>query len=452
MTGVTLAAVPRMTHWPTLARLLACMAICVIAAEFVGSVAVPLGGSYRITLLPFLWALLIGAAWGIASPNLPGALKVETGLQRLASVALQFALLLFIAKLGLLVGGSLPKILTAGWALVFQEFGHFFGTAIVGLPIALLLGIKREAIGATFSVGREPSLAIIGERYGMASPEGHGVLAEYVTGTVFGAVFISLFASLITSLGIFHPHALAMGAGMGSGSLMAAATSAISAQQTPEMAKEVAAFAAASNLITTTIGTYFTLFLSLPFTVWAYGVLEPILGRFSSRSVAESPAEDPSYVAEDSEVTEKLSAAQIVSIWLGVGAIALAANYIAFKTVPDASTAAGLAIILLCVAIGYAVYKLTRNLIPAVLWVSLIAMALTYPAMPYAAEIAALTGRINFLALATPVIALAGLSIAKDLPVFRKLGWRIVVASLAANAGTFIGGAFVAQFFMGSHP
>jgi hypothetical protein len=449
---VARAAVPRMTHWPTLARLFVCTAICVVSAEFVGSVTIPLGGNYRITLLPFLWALLIGAAWGIASPNLPDALKVETRLQRIASVALQFALLLFIAKLSLLVGGSLPKILTAGWALVFQEFGHFFGTAIVGLPIALLLGVKREAIGATFSVGREPSLAIIGERYGMASPEGHGVLAEYVTGTVFGAVFISLFASVVTSLGIFHPHALAMGAGMGSGSLMAAAISAISAQQTPEMAKGVAAFAAASNLITTTIGTYFTLFLSLPFTVWAYGVLEPILGRFSGSSVAESSGEDLSDVAEDPEATEKLNAAQIISIWLGVGAIALVANYIAIKTSPDSSTAAGLAIILLCVAIGYAVYKLTRSLIPAVLWVSLIAMALTYPTMPYAAEIAALTGRINILALATPVIALAGLSIAKDLPVFRKLGWRIVVISLAANAGTFIGGAFVAQFFMGSHP
>ena len=156
-------------------------------------------------------------------------------------------------------------------------------------------------------MGREPSLAIIGERYGMASPEGHGVLAEYVTGTVFGAVFISLFASLITSLGIFHPNALAMGAGMGSGSLMAAAASAISAQQTPEMAKEVAAFAAASNLITTTIGTYFTLFLSLPFTVWAYGVLEPSLGRSSGRSVAESSGGDFLDATKESQATEKFA-------------------------------------------------------------------------------------------------------------------------------------------------
>lgn len=444
------AAVPQATHWQVLARLLMCTAICVVVAETVGSVTIPLGGNYRITLLPFLWALLIGAIWGVASPRLPAALQANTAAQRMASVALQFALLLFIAKLGLLVGGSLPKILTAGWALVFQEFGHFFGTALVGLPIALLLGIKREAIGATFSVGREPSLAIIGERYGMSSPEGHGVLAEYITGTVFGTVFIALFASLVTSLGIFHPHALAMGAGMGSGSLMAAAAGAISAQQTPEMAKEVAAFAAASNLITTTIGTYFTLFLSLPFTIWAYGVLEPILGRGKGQSVAATESKDLSEVAQPSEATEKFSMAHVLTIWIGVGVIALAANYIAFNTVPDGAALAGLAIILCCVAVGFVINELTRGVVPTVLWVSLVAMSLTYPAMPYAADITALTGRISFLALATPVIALAGLSIARDLPVFRKLGWRIVVVSLAANAGTFIGGAVVAQFFMGS--
>ena len=190
----------------------------------------------------------------------------------------------------------------------------------------------------------------------------------------------------------------------------------------------------------------------MPFTVWAYGILEPILGRISGKSVAETSNDDFSNATEDSQATEKLSVIQIITIWLGVGAIALAANYIAFRTNPDLLTAAGIAIIILSVAVGYAVYKLARTLVPAVLWVSLIAMALTYPTMPYAAEIAVLTSRINFLALATPVIALAGLSIAKDLPVFRKLGWRIVVVSVAANAGTFIGGAFIAQLFMGNHP
>ncbi|MCP3443333.1 DUF3100 domain-containing protein [Bradyrhizobium sp. CCGUVB14] len=422
--------------------------VTVLLAELIGAVAVPLGGTYKVVLLPLLWALLLGAAWGLASPRLPAVVRFELGTQTIAAAALQPALLLFVAKLGLLVGGSLPKILTAGWALVFQEFGHFFGTMVFGLPVALLLGIKREAIGATFSVGREPSLAIIGEKYGMNSAEGRGVLAEYMTGTIFGAVFIAIFAGVITGLGIFDPLALAMGAGVGSGSMMAAASGAIAAQQSADLAKDIAAFAAASNLITTTIGTYFTLFLSLPFTVWAYGVLEPILGRGREATSEEltSPAAADATLAH--QKTADVSAIERFSIWIVSTLIALIGNYIAYKTVPDASVLAGAAIIVAAVMIGHLVYLLTKGWVPAVVWVSLVAMALTNPAMPFAAEIAAMTGKINFLALATPLLAFAGLSIAKDMPAFRSLGWRIVVVSLMANAGTFLGATIIAQFFM----
>src|SRR5690606_26166831 len=122
---------------------------------------------------------------------------------------LNAVLLLFVVKLGLTVGAFLPQIKQAGWALFFQEFGHAFGTLALGLPLALLLGIKREAVGATFSVGREGNLVIIGQKYGMDSPEGRGVLAEYITGTVLGALFITLLAGFVTSLNLFDPRSLA---------------------------------------------------------------------------------------------------------------------------------------------------------------------------------------------------------------------------------------------------
>ena len=358
------ASMPQTARAGQFMRLFVCTALCVVVAELIGPTSVPLGSRYSVALLPFLWALLFGTAWGVASPRLPRAIGVDEPLQAMAAAVLQPALLLFIAKLGLLVGGFVPKLLASGWALAFQELGHFFGTAVIGLPLALLLGIKREAIGATFSVGREPSLAIIGERYGMASPEGHGVLAEYLTGIVFGTVFIAIFASVIASLNWFDPLALAMGAGMGSGSLMAAASGAIAAQQTPEMAKQVAAFAAASNLITTTVGTYFTLLLSLPFTVWAYEMLEPVLGRWRTWSrpihVVEAGVGNP--------VPFTLSAAWLAAIWVCTGLIALVGNEIAFGTLPDRATMAGMAIIAGVAAAGYVLHRLAKGVAPAVLW------------------------------------------------------------------------------------
>ena len=415
--------------------------LILVVAELIGSVAFKMGPG-KVVLLPMVWALIMGAVIGSLQSKM-GPLALTQPLQFRAAAILQPALLLFVAKLGLMVGSSLPKIIGAGWALVFQEFGHFVGTIVIGLPLALLLGIKREAIGATFSVGREPSLAIIGERYGMNSPEGRGVLAEYITGTLFGAVFIAIFAGFITSLNIFHPVALAMGAGVGSGSMMAAAAGAIAAQQTPEMAKDVATFAAASNLITTTIGTYFTLFISLPLAVWGYRVLEPIIGRTTSSS--STAADDKLHEQTHTEVAD-LNLAGRIGAWVFAGVLTIIANWIAYKVAPLESIGC-IVIMIGAVLVGDLLCNLTGKKIPAVCWVTLVAMFLTSPACPWAESIAAITGKINFLAVITPMLTFAGLSIAKDIPAFRKLGWRIVLVSFAANAGTFIGATLIAESF-----
>ena len=422
----------------------------VLAAELIGIVNVPVGPA-NIVLLPLLWALLIGGVWSLAEHRLPGPLRIGGALQWRASAIVQLALLLLVAKLGLLVGGSLPKLAAAGWALVFQEFGHFFGTMAIGLPIALLLGIKREAIGATFSVGREPSLAIISEKYGMHSPEGRGVLAQYITGTIFGTVFMSILASVITSLNIFNPLSLAMGSGVGSASMMTAASGVIAAQQSPELAKDVLAFAAASNLMTTIVGIYFTLFISLPFTVWAYSLLEPVIGRTATRANTQvskliNTPDDREYAAP------QLSTGGHVLAWVFAGAFALAGNWITYKTVLDPEVLGGIALILIVVLAGYGIHLLTKSKVPAVVCVSILGIIATYPDFPMAATVVMLTGKINFLALTTPILAFAGLSIAKDVPAFRRLGWRIVVTSLSASAGTFIAATVIAQGFLLGKP
>jgi hypothetical protein len=423
--------------------------VILVMACLIGPVVFTVGVG-RIELLPMIWAMLMGGALGLSAKYLPAMCRLERGLQFKASAILQAGLLIFIAKLGLLVGGSLPLIAAAGWTLALQEFGHFIGTIVFGMPLALLLGIKREAIGATFSVGREASLAIIGERFGMHSPEGRGVMAEYLTGTIFGAVFLAIVAGFIASLHIFNPIALAMGAGVGSGSLMGAAAGAIAAHQTPEMAKEVAAFAAASNLITTTIGPFFTLFVSLPLAIWIYRVFEPVLGRLSRAGIAAAADDVKAQRAEGArsgpsaeETADLGSRARWVS-WLAISVMTLISNQILYKT-SFIDAVPGAAIIMLCVVIGHYLTALIRHKIPAVCIVSALGMYLTSPWFPYAAEMLAMSGKINFMAAIPVMLTFAGLSVAKDIPAFRRLGWRIVVVSLLANAGTFLGAAAIAE-------
>lgn len=418
--------------------------LIVVIAEGIGTIGFQVGPG-KILLMPLVWSVLIGGLFSVLSHYLPQKVAIGANSQWYGSSLLQPALFLLIAKLGLLVGGSLPSVVASGWSLIFQEFGHFFGTMLFGLPVALLLGIKREAIGATFSVGREPSLAIISEKFGLDSPEGRGVLAEYLTGTVFGAVFIGLLAGFVASLGIFDPIALAMGSGVGSGSMMAAASGAVAAQQTPEVAKQVAVFAGAANLLTTTVGTYFTLFLSLPFTLWAYGVLEPVLGRIGLRSRG-SAAEADARVVAGVNPHKAFHLVEWIAAWVITAAIALVGNQIGFKT-PMGDALPGMAIIVATTLVGFAIFRLGFTFAPVVCWVSIVGMVVTYPGMPFAAEISQWTGKISPLALITPILAYAGLSVAKDLPAFRRLGWPIIVTSFMANAGTFIGATLIAQAF-----
>ncbi|RGE47164.1 DUF3100 domain-containing protein [Comamonas testosteroni] len=432
-------------EWGSVLQIFALALVIATLSEWMGALPIHLGVG-KVVLLPMIWALLIGLVLGLLRKRLPAPLKLGLHSQHLAAAILSCALFLFIAKLGLLVGGSLPKLAEVGGGLVLQELGNLVGCILMGMPLALLLGIKREAIGATFSIGREPGLAIIGERFGMDSPEGRGVLAEYITGTLIGAIFISLLAGFVSSLGIFHPLALGMGAGVGSGSMTAAAVGAIAAQH-PDMADQIATFAAAANLIATTVGTYLTLFISLPLAVRAYQFLEPILGR-KRKAVQVERAEAPSN-AEPEEVVHApvLNLPMRLLCWVWVGVMVLIGNRIGYG-VPMLDALPGVLLMIVAVLIGDLIYVGTRRMLPAVCWISFIAMAMTFPHTPYAAEVAALTGKVNFLAMITPMLTFAGLSLAKDIPAFRRLGWRIVLVSLMANAGVFLAATVIAQTFV----
>lgn len=420
------------------------VALVVLIAEIIGVVQFQVGPG-KVLLQPMVWALLIAAAWGIASPYLPSPLRISLGLQTFAGQLLNAGLILFIVKMGFTVGGALPAVKQAGWALVFQEFGHTFGTLALGLPLALLLGVKREAVGATFSIGREGNLVIIGEKYGMNSPEGRGVLAEYITGTVLGALFIALLAGFIASLHIFDPRSLAMGAGVGSGSMMAAAIGAINGQSPPEMVKDLTAIASAANLMTAVLGFYFALFLSLPACSWLYDKLEPVLGRFSNFKTGDM-APTVASAGETHGGHGSFGFPDSLLAWIIVAIGVLIGNSLTYH-VPVMTSVEGLGIVLGVALLVHVLSSLLKK-IPHIFVLVIVTTLLGIPGLlPISDMMIASVDKLNFLAFTTPVLALAGFSVAKDVPIFKQLSWRIVVVSLTAAAGTFIGATLIAEFF-----
>lgn len=266
---------------PVFLRLILTVLGISVLSDFIGIQIVP-AGIANIVILPMLYAVVIAM---LITPDLLG--KPIGALQKLiskdeiqlAGPMVMLALLPLGVKYGTLVGPNIVRVVQAGPAFLLQELGNL-GTIVIALPIALMLGMKREAVGATVSICREPTLGVIGERYGIASPEGTGVLGTYLIGTVFGTVFFSILATVSVATGL-HPLALAMASGMGSGSMMTAASGALAAT-VPELADQILAFAATSNMLTGVTGLYVVVVIALPLVNFLYAKLEPVLGKKSS--------------------------------------------------------------------------------------------------------------------------------------------------------------------------
>lgn len=189
----------------------------------------------------------------------------------------------FMAKMGISSGANVAKLVSVGPALLLQEFGNL-GTILLSMPLALLLGLKKESIGACYSINRDSNLGLTTDIFGPDAPETKGTFAVYIVGSVIGTVFISILASVVASWNIFDPIALGMASGVGSGSLMTAAAGTLG-EIYPQQAENIMIMGGASDMLTGITGIYMGTFVGLPLAKKLYAILEPKIGRKNNQEV-----------------------------------------------------------------------------------------------------------------------------------------------------------------------
>ena len=247
--------------------------VLAVIAMFIGPIEIELTKGMTVSIMPLLYTMILGLAFYLAKP----ITWIERKQSRVAEGAMMLFIGILIAKLAVSSGQSMHLLFEMGPALMFQELGHL-ATILIALPVALLLGFKRETIGMTNSIGREPEVAVVVDKYGFNSPESRGIFALFIVGTMIGTVFISFFTSICVSVLPLHPFAFAMASGVGSASMNAASIGPTLAAF-PALETQIEAFAGFSNLLSFSVGIYIVIFLALPLTEKLYYILEPKIGR-----------------------------------------------------------------------------------------------------------------------------------------------------------------------------
>lgn len=428
-------------------RLHGVVIVASIIAELIGILKFDIGIGI-VLLLPLLYAFLITVFFN--GNIIPKAGKIIGPSSSTATYWVLICVMPFIAKFSVGIGPRVNDIIAAGPALVLQEFGNV-ATILFAMPVAVLLfGMGREVIGATHSIAREPNIALIADRFGIKSPEGIGVMGVYVMGTLFGAIYFSLLAGFMASWDIFDIRALAMACGVGSGSMMGACSASL-AEMVPDRKDDVIAFAATSNLLTYGTGLFMSVFVALPLAEKFYKFLAKIRKPILENPVKEHELEDEvakmnTEVADDEEVP--LSTSQTIVALLVMSAILLIINWVGTGNNPIESLPGMLIIFGFC-AIGVVIGKVIPCKIPAIAWISVVAILFGLPFMPTDSYVLAATDKLGLLPLITPALAYAGIAISKrEVDLFKKSGFKIMIVALLTFTGTFVGSAVIANILL----
>ncbi len=140
-------------------------------------------------------------------------------------------------------------------------------------------------------------------------------------------------------------------------------------------------------------------------------------------------------------------AKEFVVVILITAFISLIGNWVGTKVSPIEALPGMILLVLIC-AVGFFLGEALPFKAPAVLYIVTLGAIVTFPAFPGSAYIAEQVGKVNFLALATPILAYAGIYTGDNLESLKKSGWKIGVLALFVMTGTFIGSAVIAHIVL----
>ncbi len=144
--------------------------------------------------------------------------------------------------------------------------------------------------------------------------------------------------------------------------------------------------------------------------------------------------------------------AAFLLIFIAMSILAQMANFwhlLGSSTAPTANLwvmIKGFAVLYVGTMLGLVLTKYVRIGWPAVIWVSLVMIVAALPWSPTHEFVVAATAPVALLPMASPILAYAGLAIARnELQLFKDAGWKMAIIACLAFVGSFFFSALIAQ-------
>ncbi|WP_421662701.1 hypothetical protein [Lysinibacillus telephonicus] len=137
-----------------------------------------------------------------------------------------------------------------------------------------------------------------------------------------------------------------------------------------------------------------------------------------------------------------------IILFVIVSFMVIIGNWVGYEVMPlDALP--GILVLVIVSLIGLIIHRVNPYKgIPSIAYIGILAFIITIPGVPGSEQVVEWTAKVNLLAIATPILAYAGISIGRSWTDFAKLGWKTIIVGMFVLLGTFLGSAIVAEIIL----
>lgn len=137
-----------------------------------------------------------------------------------------------------------------------------------------------------------------------------------------------------------------------------------------------------------------------------------------------------------------------IMLFIIISFMVVIGNWVGYDVMPlDALP--GILVLVIISLIGLILHKINPYKgIPSIAYIGILAFIISIPSVPGSEQIVEWTAKVNLLAIATPILAYAGISIGRSWNDFAKLGWKTIIVGMFVLLGTFLGSAVIAEILL----
>lgn len=227
--------------------------------------------------------------------------------------------------------------------------------------------------------------------------------------------------------------------------MMAAGSASVTAAH-PEFADQILALSTTANLIASIAGVYLGMWVALPLADRFYRFLTR---RQGDDEPGATSAPSSKALKSSEALATAVTDAPLVKLPLWVSLLIISVAGVVVSVVSSGSFSWDMVLtfvaISLLTAAGIGVAKLTRGKLPAIIVVITVGTLLTVPASPVAPWLLEVSSSVDFLSVITMMLAVAGLSIGKDIPLLRQIGWKIIPVGIVVIVSTYLASTMIAE-------